>query len=199
MVFVPQYPTNAPQPLNIDEFRAKLFEYGEVAKSCRFLVVITPTQTAGLPNIIQATYGSISGITYVCDAAEFPGRGFSTNDVRYYGPPMTLPNNSMYSPTILSFICRQYSAERELFDTWLNAINPINTFNFSYPVQYYCDIDIYEYSENARQDGKHQAIYGWRLKKAWPMLVSPQPVTWADTSDILRLQVTFTYKNWEKI
>ena len=41
------------------------------------------------------------------------------------------------------------------------------------------------------------ATYGWRLNKAWPTLVNPQQVTWAD-QDILRLQVTFTYKYWDR-
>ena len=40
-------------------------------------------------------------------------------------------------------------------------------------------------------------IYGWTLRRAWPILVSPQQVTWQD-QDILRLQVTFTYKNWDR-
>ena len=42
-----------------------------------------------------------------------------------------------------------------------------------------------------------EIIYGWKLLKAWPMMVNPQQVTWADT-DILRLQVTFAYKYWDR-
>lgn len=40
-------------------------------------------------------------------------------------------------------------------------------------------------------------IYSWRLNKAWPTLVAPQAVTWAD-NDVLRLQVTFAYKYWDR-
>jgi hypothetical protein len=51
----------------------------------------------------------------------------------------------------------------------------------------------------ARADNKFtpQPIYAWKIKKAWPVMVNPQQVTWAD-SDVLRLQVTFAYKNWER-
>lgn len=42
-----------------------------------------------------------------------------------------------------------------------------------------------------------EPIYAFRLLRAWPMVVAPQQVTWAD-SDILRLQVTFAFRNWTR-
>lgn len=42
-----------------------------------------------------------------------------------------------------------------------------------------------------------EPIYGFKFFKSWPLIVSPQQVTWTDT-DILRLQVTFSFKNWTR-
>jgi hypothetical protein len=194
--------------ISMDNFLGALSKLNYPARSCRFMVKIVPRSQNPI-----LKYGR--DLHFVCDAAEFPGRGFNVTDVRYYGPSQTLPNNSMYSPTNLSFICRTDSLERQFFDDWMDYINPTTNYNFEYAENYYCDVFIYQFAEHStkappvasdninlmpvpRPDGfAPDIIYGWTLRRAWPMLVAPQQVTWAD-NDILRLQVTFTYKHWDR-
>lgn len=203
---------NAPKELDINKFRSQLDNYGNVAKACRFAVMISASGNK-LSELLSRQKSE--SLVFVCDAAEFPGRGFNVTDMRYYGPSQAFPNNVLYGPAQFSFICRTQSMERQLFDDWMDLINPTTTFNFEYPSEYYSTIKIFQYAEygegnvkyspaangNFASSGwdnvKSKAVYGWSLYKAWPTLVNAQSVTWNEP-DILRLQVTFNYKYWDR-
>lgn len=192
--------SNSPTGLDVNNFRSALDSLGQVAKSCRFAVTITPVQ-GSQGNLLNAlSYRSeLPKMIYVCDVAEFPGRGFNVSETRYYGPAQVFPNNTVYQPANFSFICRTKSLERQFFDDYQDIVNPINTYNFRFPDKYFTQVDIYQFAEYgvSKESKDPQVIYSWRLNRAWPMLVSPQPVTWAD-QDILRLNVTFAYKWWDR-
>lgn len=192
-------PTNPPTRLTMLDVNSALNSLGGPAKQCRFAVRITPTGASNFLN--QYNYAPfMRDLTLLCESTELPGRGFDISEVRYYGPTQNVPRNSKYADTHdLRFICRQESFERQLFDDWLEIINPSNVFDFNYPEQYYCQIDIYQLAEYPRQAAglatEPKAVYQWSLYKAWPMAVNPQPVTWGD-QDILRLDVSFAFKYW---
>lgn len=191
--------TNVPQGLNLDKFRSAMNQGDQVARSCRFVAVIEPP--TGIKNKMP------DDLHLMCEAAELPGRGFDVVQTRYYGPGMVFPNNTMYNTANFQFICRNKSEERYFFDEWMNFINPTETFNFAYPKDYWSRIQIYQLSEigvgtpNTKMDAtsklSQKSSYRWVLNYAWPTLVNPQQVTWAD-QDVLRLQVTFAYKYWDR-
>jgi len=191
--------TNTPQGLNLDKFRTSLNRADQVARSCRFVAVIEPP--VGIKSKMP------DDLHLMCEAAELPGRGFDVVQTRYYGPGMVFPNNTMYNTANFQFICRNKSEERYFFDEWMNFINPTTTFNFAYPQDYWARIQIYQLSEiglgspGSKMDVtsklRQQSTYRWTLNYAWPTLVNPQQVTWAD-QDVLRLQVTFAYKYWDR-
>lgn len=173
---------------------------GSLAKQCRFAVRILPSGTNNL--ISQLGYGQfLQDLTMLVEATELPGRGFDHVETRYYGPSVIFPRNSKYGGGIdMSILCRSESFERQLFDDWLEVINPTNIFDFNYAKDYYAEIQIFQLAEYGDQVGnelKPRAVYKWSLYQAWPMLVDPQPVTWADT-DILRLKVSFAYRYWNR-
>lgn len=192
--------SNQPENLTLIDFNAKINSLGAAAKQCRYVVRISPTN----PNNLMAQLGYnllFSELSYLCESTELPGRGTEISETRYYGPPVMFPYNTKYSNEIsMSFICRGESYERQLFDDWIGVINPINNFNFNYPEQYHCQIDIFQLSEAPEViDGATapKATYMWSLQNAWPAQVNPQPVTWAD-NDVLRLSVTFVYQYWTR-
>lgn len=178
----------------MNDFVAATNAAGPLAKSCRFLALIQPAGGA-ISNLVPRD------LMYMCESVEYPGRGFDVTQIRYYGPSQVFPNNTMYNTANMQFICRTNSPERAFFDDWMDVINPTTSFNFEYASNYYCTIQIYQLAEYAAGTGQglKQPLptYGFRLNKAWPTLVAPQQVTWAD-QDILRLQVTFAYKYWDR-
>lgn len=189
---------NQPRDFTMTQMRAVLDNLGGPAKQCRFAVRILPA-TSNNFLVANGMAPFMRDLTYLCESAELPGRGFDYAQVRYYGPNLNLPYNSKYADELtLTFLCRADSVERQFFDDWMDIINPINSFDFSYPENYYCEIQLYqlaEYSFMQNMPTAPVANYQWSAVQAWPILVNAQPVTWAD-QDILRLSVTFTYRYW---
>lgn len=179
--------TNAPKQLSMGDFQSIVKRFGGPAKSCRFAVRINPVGDL----LSQISGGFERELVYLCEAAEYPGRGFLNLDHRYYGPNFKLPYQSTYEDITLTFICRNESIERLYFDNWQSIINPPNSFNFTYRNQYRSHIDIFHI------DDAGQPQYHFTLLDAYPVLVNPQQLTWAD-DQFLRLGVTFTYSWWTR-
>lgn len=184
---------NAPANLKISDFRAINDMYGGPLKTSRFAVVIKPQGS------LVSSYATFTNqLLYLCEVAEMPGRGFVAIDgIRYYGPAFKLPSYTEYDDINLTFICRTASLERQFFDDWLTIINPINTFDFNYRDDYRSEIDIYQFGDFAASAGATgpEAQYCITLIDAWPYMVSPQPVAWAD-DQFQRVVVSFTYMKW---
>lgn len=178
--------------------------YGGPAKSNKFCVIFRPRN----PQFNQLTGFSVNSdnmirdIPFLCEVAELPGRGLETVDTRYYGPNQKLPFQSRYEDINLSFICRSQSTERQFFDDWMNIIHPNNTYDFLYMDDYSCDIDIHLFSDSLiKVDDERQGTilqYKMTLERAYPILINPQPLTWAD-SEFLRLGISFTYTRYTRV
>lgn len=181
------------QFLTMNDFYANSAKYNGLAKSARFLVRILPSA------FMASSGGFMKDLTYLCEAAEFPGRGFMTTEARYYGPSFKTPYQTTYEDLNLTFICRDKFLERQLFDTWLESINPTSTYNFSYRDQYCTTIEIYQMSDlgTSPDNPAPYAQYKFTFEKAWPILINPQPVTWAD-DNFHRLTVSFSYTRWRR-
>jgi hypothetical protein len=187
--------------LNMNDFKSINSRYGGLGKSARFAVRIAA------PPTLLSGYGSFLGdFTYLCEAAEMPGRGFQSLDVRYYGPNQKLPFQTQYEDTTMTFLCRSESYERQFFDDWMESINPTNTFDFNYRSEYETKIDIIQLAEYGTATGVGPSTttatfpkqtYMITLFNAYPALVNPQPMTWAD-DQYQRLAVTFTYHKWRR-
>lgn len=192
-----------------------MYAHGGLAKSCRFAVRInlptfatfSPDRTA---NLITDGAAITQELVYLCEAAEMPGRGFVNADVRYYGPNQKLPVLTQYEDTTMTFLCRSESYERQFFDDWMEYINPTNSFNFNYRKEYETTIEIMKFAEYAKgfETGPNAGLanqpvepvetYRITLFNAYPILVNPQPMTWAD-DQLERLAVTFTYMKWKRV
>lgn len=183
---------NSPSDLDLIDFTSVLDRYDSLAKSSRFCVRIF--RPRGFTN--QRTLAT-EDFTYLCEATDFPGRAFTNVDVRYYGPSQKLPTNTQYEDINMTFICRNSFLEREFFDDWMELINPTTSFDFQYRDTYSTTIELFQFSETEREDGAPEATYQFTLFDAYPILINPQPVTWADDS-FQRLVITFTYTKWRR-
>lgn len=184
--------------------RAKMDMLGGPAYNSRFAVRILPA--GGTDNFLASNGYSnmLKDITYLCESVNYPGRGFDFMESRYYGPSQLLPYNSKYSNEMtLTLLTRGKALERQLFDDWMEVINPTNSFDFNYATSYYSKIQVFQLgiapSARSTQQPPNapEANYLWELHQAWPISVNEQAVTWAD-AEVLRLQVTFTYRYWNR-
>lgn len=182
---------NAPKNLTMLDFKAISDRYNGLQRSCRFVVQIVPVGQYLRP------YGTfLREMLYLCEVAEFPGRSFMNVDVRYYGPNHKLPFQSQYEDLNLTFVCRNASLERQFFDDWQLMINPINTWDFNYRDDYRSVIHVYQYEDTGR-GGSPTSQYWMSIYNAYPVLLNPQPITWAD-DQFQRLIVSFTYTHWSR-
>lgn len=188
--------TGAPENLTMEDFKAISEDYGGLVRACRFAAVIRPTG-----RFITSLSNVVEDLTYLCEVAEMPGRGFMNVDLRYYGPNFKLPFQSQYEDMNMTFLCRTTSLERQFFDDWMLVINPVNTWDFNYRDDYRSEIDIFQFGEFGVEDQDSagpEAVYRFTLHNAYPVLVNPQPVTWADADQFQRLIVSFTYTHWSR-
>jgi hypothetical protein len=174
----------------MDDFYSTVTESGGFVKSCRFVARIKP-EGKYLKNLDSYSSVITRDLLYLCESTELPGRGLSSLDVRYYGPKFKIPFQTEYEDVNMSFICRSDSQERRFFDDWMDIINPINSYDFNYKDDYVASVDLF------LMDELNEPSYHFTLLKAYPILVNPQPVTWAD-SEFLRLGITFTYHRWTR-
>jgi len=189
---------NGPVLPSMYEVKSQSSRYGGLAKSAKFMVRMYPQRP---DSYLRNASVIMQDFTYLCEAAEFPGRGFISTDVRYYGPNFKVPNQTTYEDLNLSFLCRDAFLERQFFDTWMELINPNATYNFSYKDSYTAKIDLFQMSDIAGF-GIDAATppatqYKFTFEDAFPILVQPQPVTWAD-DNFHRITVTFTFKRWKR-
>lgn len=202
--------TSAPSAESIrpERFLAAINKMGGPAKSCKFMVTFEPTggnsQNTLLTNLTLPLRSLIKDdLPYLCESAEMPGRAFETVNNRYYGPSFKMPYQTTYEDINLSFICRSKSHERQFFDDWMNIINPNENYNYNYRKNYSCDINVFLFSDSKIESGvagsgtNMHVQYYFKLHDAFPVLVNPQPITWAD-SEFLRLGVSFTYTRWTR-
>lgn len=186
---------NAPKSLDMQDFRSISHDYEGLLRSCKFAVGLRPVGSE-----IRRWGTFCRDFTYLCEVAEFPGRGFMNLDLRYYGPSFKIPYQTSYEDTTLTFLCRTGSFERQFFDDWMQVINPLNTFDFNYRDEYFSEIDIFQFADIENEDPNEDtsaAVYFVTLHNAYPLLINPQPITWAD-DQFLRLAVSFTYTHWSR-
>lgn len=201
-VTIPGGLSSAPEKLGMQDF---LSRNQDLIKSSRFVIQILAPQVLsvndpGLPNYSKF---DTSDLTYLCESAELPGRGFMNSDIRYYGPNYKIPYQTTYEDLNLTFLCRDKFKERKFFDDWMELINPTDTYNFSYRSTYVTTINIFQMSDVTYQSDnpddpmRAQQRYTITCEEAYPILVNPQPMTWAD-DNFHRLTITFTYKRWRR-
>lgn len=191
-----RYIRNAPSNLSMIDFDSiSRYKSGGLAKSARFVARIIPTGSF----LMDMTGGDdvLQDLIYLCESTEYPGRSFNNMDVRHYGPNHKVPYQSVYEDINMTFLCRAEAEERKLFDDWMTIINPLNNFDFNYKDEYTCQIQIFQFSDATDNGYSPDPRYSFTLLEAYPILVNPQPVTWAD-EQFLRLGITFTYSWWSR-
>lgn len=131
-----------------------------------------------------------------CEGAELPGKTLQTADVKVYGPTFKLPYQTQYQDITLTFLSTNDFYERKLFDKWINAIMPGDTYNLRFPkdddTRYTTKITILQYNDLIKQ------VYALELIDAFPIGIAAQQLSWSD-DNFHRLSVQFAYTKYEPI
>lgn len=144
-----------------------------------------------LPNVTMSEYLSLQ-----CETAELPGKTLLSQDVKIYGPSFKVPYQTQFNDITLTFVCSNKFYERKLFDTWVEAIMPMDTNNLRYAkdeeTRYMTNITILQY------DDFIQEIYAVSCLDAYPIGIAAQPLSWSD-ENFHRISIQFAYQKYRQL
>jgi hypothetical protein len=184
---------NATHPVDPDTFRAVISKYGDLASQAKFMVRI---------NQPLLSHDMQSDLTFLCEAAEMPGRAFETMEYRTGGSTYRTPYISTYADVTLTFIVRDRMLEKDFFDAWMQLINPIEFYDFNYRDEYKATIDIYQYSVQGKSQNTLTPTYHMQCIDAYPVTIMGMPLAWGETG-FHRVNVQFTVSHiarpWDRI
>lgn len=148
---------------------------------------------------VQATTSNPSMSRYLalqCETAELPGKTLMTMDGKVYGPTFKVPYYTQYEDMQMTFLCTNEFYERKLFERWIEAINPTDTYNMRYAkddeTRYLTNIKVVQYDDFIKK------IFVVELIDAFPIGIAAQPLSWQD-DNFHRLNVRFAYTKYRVI
>lgn len=151
----------------------------------KFEVNITP------PNLFKAknkTPPDDNLLLFYCESLDLPGLHLMTSPITFYGEPIERPYTKNYEDIELTFLVDGEMQIKQFFDTWITAIIDNTSRNLMYYDDYHTTIQI-TIKENDAD------IYTIQLLEAYPKQISPIDMS-ADSKELMKLRVTFVYKNW---
>lgn len=166
----------------IDEFRSSF--KGDLAKPSKFTVTVNlPTGVGGPMNA--------KTLSLRCESATLPGRTLATLDHRIYGPTEKYPYQTSYEDIVMTFICEDGLLEKAAFNSWMDLINPLESWDFEYKKNYAVDINIKQF------DVSNNLTHEVTLYEAYPIAVNQLDLDWSSDAPYHKLSVVFAYTYWD--
>lgn len=128
-------------------------------------------------------------LTTFCETASLPSVSLSTSPVSIYTERREMPYERVYDTLTLSFYVDSSLKIKSVFDDWMDRI--VNPSNLT--IGYYKDYvrPIYIYVENVDESSPYVVT----INEAYPKSMSAVQLD-ASAKDIMKLSVTFQYRNW---
>ena len=189
-----------------DSVRANIRKYG-IQKTSMAHIVFDPPTIFGTNEKIAGARKIAMLATYRADAFAQPGVSMATTEVKRYGigPLERKPYLPIFTDQQFSFINDSNSLIHKFFYLWMNGIvgfdalprgNVVKDIFKKYPYeveykdQYKTTIDMYIYNEVQNKAGVI------KFENAYPIFLGDIQHGWADSSQMVRFPVTFTYSHW---
>jgi len=179
---------------NIKEFSTNINRSGTLQNN-KFLVEITPPRgTSNMNNYLQFRASSIN----------MPGVNLkSISTYRYgIGPEEKTAVNVNFSDISISFIEDKQNSIWKFFSTWIDSIfkfQPGNNGSASAGTTY---LSLYknEYISEAMKilifNNEGNKVNTINLTRAYPTSISNIDLSWADQSELMKVTVGFTFREW---
>lgn len=182
---------------NINTMLAVINGVGNISKTSKFHVRIYRARQNSTARYVE----------FLCDAAQLPGISMQTDEIRHYGYGNVekRPYSPIFTDVNTSFLCDSDGRVFDYFHKWMQTIynfNPqagtsraaftrVKQNLFSYPAEYYSQIEISHFDETG------EYIITYILHDAYPISVADIPVAWENENVLTRLPVTFAFNTWE--
>ncbi len=181
---------------NINDFLAQINKKG-VAHSALFEVQVTPP--IGLANSEQNRTITNSDMVYRAQNVNWPGRGITAAELKYYGPSQKIAMDATYNDVTIEFLLSEDLFEYNFFEAWqdlaigkyresgdVNADAIIHFFD-----EYIGTVTITHFNELEEEK------YEVNLIDAFPINVGDIQRDWGQ-NELIRVAITFTYRHVAK-
>jgi hypothetical protein len=166
---------------SLNDFISEVKKDG-LARQNRFSVTITP------PNSMADSTGQSTQLVQLfCEQAALPGVSYSSQPVKSYGENREVVYDKNFEDITLTFLVDRRMLIKAFFDEWSNTIIDPYTRLVGFYQDYAKDIVI------RVQDLQDNNVYLSVLYEAYPKTVGVVQLD-NNSKDVMRLQVTFTYK-----
>ena len=135
----------------------------------------------------------IERVSLYCNMVSIPEREIKNVEWREHGESRNLGIMHEHKGVNMSYYCSEDLSERFFFEKWTDLIFNPNNKQRSYYDDYTSRVEIIKYNAGWT---KQEAIY--RLNEAYPTNIAAQNMVY-DEASILRLDVAFKYRNYERI
>jgi len=186
---------------DIDSFTAEMHSVG-FARPSDFEVEIG----GDILSKVGSSFGLSSSLMFRVNTAELPQRNVEAISYAEYGVPYKIGGGVNYVDTPLGIICSPDLREREFFMRWQDLIggfhrNPDldadqrkNQFNIGYYDNYVAKkgITIYQLDQQGFK------TYAVDLIDAYPLVINPLSLSWANGSEVQVMNVTIAFRYFEE-
>jgi T4-like virus tail tube protein gp19 len=133
--------------------------------------------------------GDTEKMALLVDQATLPGITIMTTEMRTFGEITDSAYGITYPPVTLSIILDNEGSAKKFFDDWSDKVFNKITRTSGYYSSYTSDVEIQLLDKN------HDVITSVLLIEAYPKQISDVQLD-SSNHDIIRLNVTLTYKHW---
>lgn len=172
----------------INEFIGKIKNEG-LARTNRYIVTFGRPPGIGLVNTSFNNDAYTAGL--FCTGAALPGMNIESSPHRIFSESREMPYAVSYNPLPLTFYTDTKLQLKRFFDEWMNLIIDPVTRSVSYYANYVTTISVKALNLNDEPE------YEVELFEAWPKTVGEVSLSY-ESRDVMRLPVTFQYKNWKR-
>ncbi len=176
---------------SINDFLAQLNKSG-VAYSSLFEVQVTPP--SGLQVGGQSAVNT-SDMVYRAQNVNWPGRGITAAELKYYGPTQKIAMDSTFNDVTVEFLLSESLYEYDFFESWqdiaVGKYRESSDVNADAWLRFFDDykgtVTISHFNE------REQLKYKVNLVDAFPINVGDIQRDWGQ-NDLIRVPITFTYR-----
>jgi hypothetical protein len=192
---------------NVGDFRAKISEFGGLAKSNKFLVqIIAPKWTDNLSDSLTVSASDPAQLRFLCDTVNLPGKNLTTIDYlpQGFGAVSKIPVGVVHDPLTTTFFMDGDHMVMKFFQLWMQEI--VNTgSSFNGPLAAYKDRTDHEmsYKDNYSttviisffsDDGG--SVLKYYFKDAYPVQIGAVQLGWEQNDTIAKLPIEFSYSTY---
>ena len=170
--------------LQVDAFRGKMTGGG--ARANLFEVNVNYPGAAG---------GDTELTNFMCRAAQLPGVTMNPVEVPFRGRMVKFPGDRTFEDWTMTVYNDTNFGVRDAFEAWMNSMNThlsnvgVVVDNAGYGT-YLADIEVNQLNEAG------STVKKYKLRNAFPTIVSPIELSYDQTTAIEEFTVTLTYDYW---